>query len=140
MYNATNLEITIDSENPYYKVENNLILTKDGKKVITFCNVYVQTQVVPEGVEEIETHAFAGFYKATEIELPSTLKVIGDSSFSDCDSIKVIEIPNSVETIEGYAFNLCDALETVTIDKEQGSISGSPWGAPKGERSIIWLR
>ena len=140
MYNATNLEITIDSENPNYKVENNLILTKDGKKVITFCKPNVQTQVVPEGVEELENYAFTGFSQAEEIELPSTLKVIGISCFSDCDNIKTIEIPNSIETIEGYAFNLCDALETVTIDKEQGSISGSPWGAPKGERSIIWLR
>ena len=138
--NAENLEITIDSENPYYKVENNLILTKDGKKVITYCNRYVQTQVVPEGVEEIETSAFSGFRNATEIELPSTLKVIGYQSFADCDSIKVIEIPNSVETIESSAFNLCNILENVIIDKEQGSISGSPWGAPKGERSIIWLR
>ena len=138
--NATNLEITIDSENPNYKVENNLILTKDGKKVITFCKPNVQTQVVPEGVEELENYAFTGFSQAEEIELPSTLKVIGISCFSDCDNIKTIEIPNSIETIEGYAFNLCDALETVTIDKEQGSISGSPWGAPKGERSIIWLR
>ena len=138
--NAKNLEITIDSENPYYKVENNLILTKDGKKVITFCNKNVQMQVVPEGVEKIETQAFADFSAATEIELPSTLKVIGSSSFADCDSIKVIEIPNSVETIESNAFNLCNILENVIIDKEQGSISGSPWGAPKGERSIIWLR
>ena len=140
IYNAKNLEITIDSENPNYKVENNLILTKDGKKVITFCKPNVQTQVVPEGVEELENYAFAGFANAEEIELPSTLKVIGISCFADCDNIKAIEIPNSIETIEGYAFNLCDVLETVTIDKEQGSISGSPWGAPKGERSIIWLR
>ena len=137
---ATNLEITIDSENQNYKVENNLILTKDGKKVITYCNRYVQMQVVPEGVEEIAVSAFAAFDKAEEIKLPSTLRVIGANSFADCDNIKVIEIPNSVETIASSAFNLCNVLETVTIDKEQGSISGSPWSAPKGERSIIWLR
>ena len=137
---ATNLEITIDSENQNYKVENNLILTKDGKKVITYCNRYVQMQVVPEGVEEIAVSAFAGFVNAEEIKLPSTLRVIGADSFADCDNIKVIEIPNSVETIASSAFNLCNVLETVTIDKEQGSISGSPWGAPKGERSITWLR
>ena len=137
---ATNLEITIDSENPYYKVENNLILTKDGKKVITYCNRYVQMQVVPEGVEEICASAFAGFSNAEEIKLPSTLSVIGANSFSDCDNIKRIEIPNSVETIASSAFDLCNVLETVTIDKEQGSISGAPWGAPKGERSIIWLK
>ncbi len=134
------MEVEIDSENQYYKVENNLILTKDGKKVITFCEDNVQTQEVPEGVEELGNSAFAGFYYVKEILLPNTLRVIGDNCFADCDSMKEIEIPNSVGTISSTAFNLCDVLETVRIDKEQGSISGSPWSAPKGERSIIWLR
>ena len=133
-------EVTIDPKNPYYKVENNLILTIDGKKVITYCENNVQSQEVPKGVEELENNAFVGFYNVTEIILPNTLKIIGSNCFADCDSMKEIEIPNSVETIGTSAFNLCDVLETVRIDKEQGSISGSPWSAPKGERSIIWLR
>ena len=76
----------------------------------------------------------------TEVTLPSTLKKIGLNCFRGCSNLKEITIPNSVETINTTAFGSCNNLEEVRIDKEQGSISGSPWSAPKGERSIIWLR
>lgn len=36
LYENTDLEIIIDDGNEYYKTENNLILTKDGKEVLTY--------------------------------------------------------------------------------------------------------
>ena len=135
---SSNLEIIIDEENPYYKVEGNLILTKDGKEVVTYIN-NIQSQIVPEGVETLET-SFYGMTNLTEVILPSTLKKIGLKCFRGCSNLKEITIPNSVETIDSTAFGACNNLEEVRIDKSRGSISGSPWSAPKGERSIIWLR
>ena len=138
IYTSSDFEIIIDEENPYYKVEGNLILTKDGKEVVTYIN-NIQSQIVPEGVETLET-SFYGMTNLTEVILPSTLKKIGLRCFRGCSNLKEITIPNSVETIDSTAFGACNNLEEVRIDKEQGSISGSPWSAPKGERSIIWLR
>ena len=135
---ASGIEITIDEENPYYKTEGNLIITKDGKKVVTYINK-VQNQVVPEGIEVLGSLAFYNC-RLTEITLPSTLKEIGEYCFRGNSNLIAIEIPNSVETIAGTAFSICGNLVEVRIDKEQGSISGSPWSVPKGERAIIWLR
>ena len=135
---SSNLEIIIDEENPYYKVEGNLILTKDGKEVVTYIE-NIQSQIIPEGVETLGT-SFYSMSNLTEVILPSTLKKIGLNCFRGCSNLKEITIPNSVETIDTTAFGTCNNLEEVRIDKEQGSISGSPWSAPKGERSIIWLR
>ena len=132
------LEITIDSNNLTYKVEGNLILSKDGTRVITYIN-NVEELVVPEGVEILEQYAFTDF-QATKIILPSTLKGIDSLCFNMCVNLKEIEIPNSIEYIVGNAFASCSMLETVKIDKEKGSISGSPWSVPKGERAIVWLR
>ena len=134
------LEIIIKDENPNYKVEGNLILTKDGKEVVTYIKQEAQSQIVPEGVEKLQNSAFSRFNNATEIILPSTLKEIGRGAFDNCTKLTEIEIPSSVETIETNAFMNCSNLEVINIEKTQGSIYGSPWGAPKGERSIIWLR
>ena len=133
------LEITIDSENPYYKVEGNLILTKDGKEVVTYINKE-QSQVVPEGVEKLQHHSFEDFTNATKIILPSSLREIGENAFIYCTALKEIKIPNNVNSIGVEAFANCNKLAEVRIDKAQGSISGSPWSVPKGERAIIWLR
>ena len=134
-----NLTITIDDKNQYYKVEGNLILTKDGKEVVTYCSKNVEIQEVPVGVEKLKFYAF-DFINATEIKLPSSLKVIESRAFNNCIKLKQIVIPNNVETIGSYAFGNCSILEKIEIDKEKNSISGSPWAVPKGERAIIWLR
>ena len=94
---------------------------------------------MPEGVEKLKFYAF-DFINATEIKLPSSLKVIESRAFNNCIKLKQIVIPNNVETIGSYAFGNCSILEKIEIDKEKNSISGSPWAVPKGERAIIWLR
>ena len=133
------LEIIIDSANPSYKVEGNLILTKDGKKVITYVNA-AQSIIVPEGVEILSSSAFESLRSAQEILLPSTLKEIESSAFIYCTRLTEIQIPNSIEMIGENAFLNCSNLQSIIIDKEAGSIEGAPWGAPKGDRVVQWLR
>ncbi len=138
---VNNLEsIIIDEENQNYKISGNLILTKDGKEVVTYIKRNVQSQIIPEGVEKLCSYAFANLTNVIEIILPSTLKEIESSAFYNCTGLSKIAIPSSVEIIGTNAFGSCSNLAEIRIDKEQGSISGSPWSAPKGERSIIWLR
>ncbi|MBO5940840.1 MAG: leucine-rich repeat domain-containing protein, partial [Kiritimatiellae bacterium] len=48
--------ITLDSENQSYKIENGLLLTKDGRKLIATAGSYKAKRrdiVVPEGVEDV---------------------------------------------------------------------------------------
>ena len=139
IYISSNPSIEIDNENPYYKVDGNLILTKNGKEVVTIVDFYDTQIVVPDGVEKIGEYAFRNSL-ANTIILPNTLKEIGKAAFYSLDNITEIEIPSSVETIGNGAFNKCGNLAEIRINKTRGSISGSPWGVPKGERAIIWLR
>ena len=99
----------------------------------------MESQTIPEGVETIGANALASF-SATEIILPSTLKTIERNGIRECTNITTITIPNSVETIGTNVFSSCSNLAEIRIDKEAGSIAGSPWGVPKGDRAIIWLR
>ena len=132
------LEIEIDPDNQNYKVDGNLILTKEGDEVITFIDTNVQTQEIPEGVEKISTGAFRTFNIANAITLPDTLKEIGRNAFQNCEKLIAIEIPSSVETIGDNAFVGCANLETIKINKAEGDLAGAPWGAPKGDRVLVW--
>ena len=132
------LEIEIDANNKNYKVENNLILNYEGTEVVTYVDRYVQTQLIQEGVEKIRGQAFLGFVTANEIELPSTLTEIGMNAFDSCTNLTSIEIPSSVGTIGDNAFSNCPNLETIKINKEEGDLAGAPWGAPKGDRVLVW--
>ena len=43
-----------------------------------------------------------------------------------------------METIEDNAFYNCSNLETIKINKAEGDLAGAPWGAPKGDRVLVW--
>ena len=131
---SNNIDIVIDSENPYYKVVNNYILTKDGKSLVTYVNAKSE-MVIPEGVETIYNLSWSN--SITKVKLPSTLKKIERMQGIGIESI---DIPSSVETISETAFSGCNKLSNINIDKKKNSITGSPWGAPKGLRVVNWKK
>ena len=133
-----NIELIIDEENPYYKVDGNFILTKDGKEVVTFIN-NDDTLNIPQGIEKLQDNSLTDF-QGKEIILPTTLIEIGARAIHYCLYIEKIEIPNNVEIIGESAFSGCNNLAEIRIDKEEGSIAGSPWKVPKGDRAVIWLK
>ena len=63
------------------------------------------TVKIPEGITEIADHAFYYRNNSVErIELPSTLKIIGEDAFRGLDKLTEINIPNGVETIDPELF------------------------------------
>ena len=67
-----------------------------------------------EGIIRIGYRAFSGA-GISEIQLPSTLKYLDNSCFSDCLDLKSVDIPNGVLEIGAEAFSNCSMLETVRI-------------------------
>ena len=63
--------------------------------------------ILPEGLEVIEKHAFAGCKLLSSVILPSSLNVIEVESFEGCDRLNGIHVPDTVETIETVAFKGC---------------------------------
>ena len=61
----------------------------------------------------------------TDIEIPETVKSIGDMSFSRCSSLDSITLPESVESVGNEAFSECEKLESVTIENPLCKIFGS---------------
>ena len=57
------------------------------------------------------------------IKLPSSLEIIGESSFAYCICLKEMEIPASVKKIEKFAFCYCSNLRRVTLPDTLGDIA-----------------
>lgn len=78
----------------------------------------LESVTIPEGVTKIWGGAFDGCsQKLNSVQLPSTLKTIGDLAFHDCDQLSEITIPKSVELIEQSAFESSTELKSVMLAK-----------------------
>ena len=92
----------VSDDNDYYKSENNLLLTKDGKTLVCGVNGDVE---IPYGVETIGYSAFCGITNLSSVTMSDTVSVIMEDAFGDCLSLEHIELPFSVTNIEAYAFS-----------------------------------
>ena len=70
--------------------------------------------VIPEGVRNINDGLFDGVTDITGIQLPSTLKRIGQEAFS-FTSIQSVTTPEGVTSIEWCCFRGCVSLTSVTL-------------------------
>ncbi|MBQ8658108.1 MAG: leucine-rich repeat protein [Clostridia bacterium] len=84
----------IDEEDPYHLKQWYI-----GDDTIT-------KVIIPEGVEIIESYAFAALTKLEEVKLPTTLKRIGVGAFYGCTNLKTINLEN-VQFINEKAFADC---------------------------------
>ena len=105
--------IHIDKFNPYLKVHDGMVLSKDGKKVyLGFSNRKHLT--IHDGVEEIGQYAFWHHKKLETIQFPKTLRKIGDNSFSNCPKLRSVVLPEGFREcvvqsfIENENLNLID--------------------------------
>lgn len=87
---------------------------KEAKQIFIKTELLTSELVIPEGVTRIRDGAFEGWDFET-ISLPSTLKEIGKSAFSNCNKLKQVIIPDSVTRIGESAFFECNSLKYVYI-------------------------
>ncbi len=68
-----------------------------------------------EDVAHIPDMLCYGMSNLKQIDIPDSVKSIGNKSFKDCKSLELIEIGKSVVTIGKNAFSYCNKLKTITI-------------------------
>lgn len=71
--------------------------------------------VVPDGVTQIGSVAFASCHSLTSITFTDGVTAIGNRAFYDCTSLTSIIIPDGVTTIDGHAFDRCRSLTSIVI-------------------------
>ena len=112
----------------YGIVDENIVSIKD-----------ITVLILDDNYTVLEARAIPPINANAKIILPDTLKVIKKGAFAQC-IINKIEIPSSVEQIEEGAFNYAigQRIKEIVIKKEEGSISGYPWGLDTTKTTITW--
>lgn len=130
--------VTIASDNPYYKCDDgHMILSKDGKKLCAVSKS-MSTYTIPSSVEVIGSSTFYAKGALTSLVIPSGVTTIQASAFDYSTKLATVEIPSTVTSIASSAFSRCNALTNIVIHKAEGSLSGAPWSAPYGLRAVKW--
>lgn len=70
--------------------------------------------MIPEGVIDIGSSAFAGCGRLKNVILPKSLKTIDFAAFQSCYSLEDIQLPEGLRSIEGAVFN-CSGITSLSI-------------------------
>lgn len=101
---------------------NNEICTEkylnDGSRVYQQ-NITIKKVVISSGIETIEWGSFVGTENLSEINIPNSVKYIGDYAFNYCTSLTEITIPGSVTYIGTEAFKNIPSI-TIHIPWKEG--------------------
>lgn len=115
-------EIVVDAENPAYKSENGLLLSKDGTLLLAWPDaIEGNALVIPDGVQRIGAYLF---YGRTEggytVVLPEGVKEIGTMSLPY--DMASLSLPASLEKINDNVF-----YEGISIGSVTYAASAEDW-------------
>ena len=132
-----NANVSISNENPNYIVEDGILYSKDKSKLLACLEMKTGEILIPSTVKRIGKLAF-DCQKINKVTFQEGIEVIEDRAFTICGDLKEVIIPSSIKQIEPGAFERCGSLTKISIQKTENSISGAPWGAPKGMKVVNW--
>lgn len=104
-------------------IEDALELVPKPKRYLGKFSQFVEgsiTELTASDLSEVETIAYYAFghsYSLTSIEIPNSIKSIGDSAFAGCNALKSIKFESNskLESIGAGAFEWCWKLESIYL-------------------------
>ena len=114
--------IQVADGNPSYSSSGGMLLTKDGKTLVSGVKGTSGTVSVPSGVTSIGKYAFEGRSGLKGVTIPSSVKSLGARAFCDCTTLASVTIGSGVTSIGESAFAGCGALSGVSIPASVTSI------------------
>lgn len=112
-------------------VQDGLLLSRDGKRLLWCRRDTVGTVRIPDGVEVIGENAMNECPYITQVILPDSLLHIESFAFAFSDRLQSVRIPDRVHTIEMCAFTDCRSLKTVTLSSGLVSLGVEAFGCTK---------
>lgn len=107
-------KITVDAANTAFYMQDDCLLTADGKTLVACPGGLTGTVTLPAGITTVGSYAFRGSM-AEAFVLPASLTTIENGSFGQCNLLESIEIPAGVTQVNAMAFDRCENLQSVTF-------------------------
>lgn len=106
--------ISVEAGNPFYFSDNSVLFDTRDDITVLVCYPSAKTDTaytVPDGVQIVD--GFRGNPYLQTVLLPDGVQTILYGAFSDCTALTQIKFPRSLKTVMSYAFFNCTALSTV---------------------------
>ena len=118
---ASLLNINVDAGNTAYASVDGVVYDKNLTTLI-ICPAGKTKINIPGSVKTIGDYAFIGCTGLTSVTIPSSVTSIGERAFIGCTGLTSVTIPGSVTSIGKAAFINCIGLTSVTISEGVTSI------------------
>lgn len=105
---SNNLEVI----NTPYSSSDKRCLIKDNELYL-FAPAGLTEYTLPSYIKTIKSSVFSNNKLLENITIPNSVTTIEDSAFQSCTALKSITLPSSITTIGDYAFAYCENLKTV---------------------------
>ena len=89
-------------------------------------NTKIQSVILPDSIDTIESDAFSGCTNLGSIQLPNSLTALGCNAFRNCSSLTYIKLPKTLKSVITNnvtgVFSGCTALQTVELEEGMTAI------------------
>ncbi len=122
--------ITVDENNEYYlSDEYGVLFNKEKTELIQYpvANERI-SYTISDSVTSIGDSAFSNCDSLESVTIGNKVESIGNYAFYNCDNLKSITIPDSVTSMGSSAFSGCTSIESITVDENNGYFSNDEYG------------
>ena len=85
-------------------------------EIVTRYKGKTERLVIRDGIPKIGEECFYEFHKLKSVEIPPSVKTIGEAAFDSCTSLVKIDLPDrGLAKIEANAFSFCEALTEIDL-------------------------
>lgn len=125
--------IQVNPKNKHYKSEPNkrdgsdhVLFNKNKSMIIAYPAASREVQYdIPDSVTVVSDWTFSECKKLNRISIPDSVEEIGEGAFCNCVLLDELIVPDSVEKIDDCAFRGCSSLEKIVIPS---SVTELGWG------------
>ena len=119
-------KLKLSNHSSHFKIQDDLLLSSDGSQLISYMGKG-SSVTIPDCVRSIGDSAFSECNSLAALNLPDGLTSIGNRAFSKCKSLETLNLPDGLTSIGNNAFSECKSLETLNLPDGVKSIGANPF-------------
>ena len=128
-------KLKLSNHSSHFKIQDDLLLSSDGSQLISYMGKG-SSVTIPDCVRSIGDSAFSECNSLAALNLPDGLTSIGNNAFSECKSLETLNLPDGLTSIGNRAFSKCKSLETMNLPDRVKSIGISAFSYCKSLKTL----
>lgn len=116
LFDYSSIDKSLNDVKPIKSITLPSTLKHIGFEAFRNCDALTEL-IIPEGVETIDTYAFADCTKLSRVSLPSTVKQISTSAFDGCSAITHVTFAEGSKHIDGVLFMDSERIMYLNVPK-----------------------